>query len=144
MAAFHTVRVRDDDPRFRDTVGPDGVLWTGDEDLRFGSNSPAVDSGNNAWLTNGDAVDLLGQPRRLDDEFAPDTGLGVSPIVDLGPFERQRCRADVNDDGRLTPADFNAWVVAFNNGAIEADQNRDTFVTPADFNAWIINYNAGC
>ena len=144
VAAFNIERVREDDPLFRDTLGPDGVVWTGDEDLRFGSNSPAVASGNTAWLPNGDALDLIGQPRRLDDEFAADTGLGASPIVDLGPYERERCRADVNDDGRLTPADFNAWVVAFNNGAIEADQNRDTFVTPADFNAWIINYNAGC
>ncbi|MEM9662961.1 MAG: hypothetical protein AAF937_11710 [Planctomycetota bacterium] len=144
VAAFNVERVREDDPLFRDTLGPDGVVWTGDEDLRFGSNSPAVDSGNNALLTNNDSQDLLGQPRRLDDEFAPDIGLGVAPIVDLGPYERERCRADVNDDGRLTPADFNAWVLAFNNGAIEADQNLDTFVAPADFNAWVLNFNTGC
>ncbi len=142
--AFNIERARDDDPRFRDPVGPDGVVWTGDEDLRFGSDSPAVDSGNNAWLTNNDPLDLIGQPRRLDDEFAPDTGLGATPIVDLGPYERERCRADVNDDGRLSPADFNAWIIAFNENRIEADQNLDTLVTPADFNAWIINYNAGC
>ncbi len=142
--AFNIERARDDDPLFRDVLGPDGLPWTGDEDLRFGSGSPAVDSGNNALLTNDDALDLLGQPRRLDDAFTPDTGLGVAPIVDLGPYERRRCRADVNDDGRLTPADFNAWVLAFNNGSIEADQNLDGLVTPADFNAWIVNYNAGC
>ena len=142
--AFNIERARDDDPLFKDSIGPDGVLWSGDENLRFGSDSPAVDWGNNAWLTSGDAFDLDSRPRRLDDEFAPDAGLGLSPIVDLGPYERQRCRADVNDDGRLTPADFNAWVIAFNDGLIEADQNLDELVTPADFNAWVINYNAGC
>ncbi|MEL6497757.1 MAG: hypothetical protein AAF937_04025 [Planctomycetota bacterium] len=49
--------------------------------------------------------------------------------------------ADVNGDGSVTPADFNAWVIAFNNNDIAADQNCDGVVSPADFNAWVINYN---
>ena len=52
--------------------------------------------------------------------------------------------ADVNGDGLVTPADFNSWILAFNNNDIAADQNCDGFVTPADFNAWVVNYNAGC
>ncbi|MEO1584795.1 MAG: GC-type dockerin domain-anchored protein [Planctomycetota bacterium] len=63
-------------------------------------------------------------------------------------FYRERlaapCVADVNGDGTLTPADFTAWVVAFNMGDVAADQNGDGLVSPADFSAWISNFNAGC
>ncbi|RNC81176.1 MAG: hypothetical protein ED559_05085 [Phycisphaera sp.] len=52
--------------------------------------------------------------------------------------------ADTNGDGVLTPADFTAWINAFNNQAPECDQNGDDQCTPADFTAWIANYNAGC
>lgn len=54
------------------------------------------------------------------------------------------CVADVNGDGSLTPADFNAWIAAFNAVDPRADQNGDGLVTPADFNAWVLNFNAGC
>ncbi|MEL6499476.1 MAG: GC-type dockerin domain-anchored protein [Planctomycetota bacterium] len=54
------------------------------------------------------------------------------------------CPADTNGDGELTPADFNAWVIAFNAQAAECDQNGDGGCDPADFNAWVINFNAGC
>ncbi len=54
------------------------------------------------------------------------------------------CVADVNADGELSPADFNAWIQAFNLNDPAADQNGDGLVSPADFNAWIANFNAGC
>ncbi len=54
------------------------------------------------------------------------------------------CVADVNDDGILSPADFSAWVAAFNAMAPECDQNADGLCSPADFSAWVGNYNAGC
>ncbi|MEO1534218.1 MAG: hypothetical protein AAFS11_01465 [Planctomycetota bacterium] len=54
------------------------------------------------------------------------------------------CAADANDDGQLTPADFNAWVIAYNSDAPECDQNDDGLCNPADFNAWVLNFNAGC
>lgn len=54
------------------------------------------------------------------------------------------CLADVNGDGDVTPADFSAWVAAFNSGAPECDQNGDELCTPADFSAWVANFNAGC
>ena len=56
----------------------------------------------------------------------------------------ETCLADVNADGMVDPADFNAWIIAFNNGDPECDQNSDNLCTPADFNAWIVNFNAGC
>ncbi len=60
------------------------------------------------------------------------------------------CAADVNRDGAATPADFNAWILAYNSGDPASDQNGDgifgagSSAGAADFNAWIINYNAGC
>jgi len=54
------------------------------------------------------------------------------------------CLADVNGDGEVTPADFSAWVAAFNTQAPECDQNGDGSCTPADFSAWVANFNAGC
>ncbi len=54
------------------------------------------------------------------------------------------CVADTNGDGLLTPADFTAWVAAFNAQSAACDQNGDTLCTPADFTAWVANYNAGC
>ncbi|MEL6797445.1 MAG: GC-type dockerin domain-anchored protein [Planctomycetota bacterium] len=65
-----------------------------------------------------------------------DITITVTPGVD--------CVADVNRDGMLTPADFNAWVLAFNNQSPACDQNGDGQCTPADFNAWVLNFNAGC
>ncbi|MFI4871129.1 MAG: GC-type dockerin domain-anchored protein [Phycisphaerales bacterium JB061] len=54
------------------------------------------------------------------------------------------CIADTNGDGMLSPADFSAWVAAFNAQAPECDQNTDGACSPADFSAWVANYNAGC
>ena len=54
------------------------------------------------------------------------------------------CLADTNGDGSVTPADFSAWVAAFNAMAPQCDQNGDGQCTPADFSAWVANYNAGC
>ena len=54
------------------------------------------------------------------------------------------CHADTNADGRLTPADFIAWVVAFNTQSEACEQNGDGRCTPSDFNAWILNFNADC
>ncbi len=54
------------------------------------------------------------------------------------------CTGDTNGDGSLTPADFSAWIAAFNAMAPACDQNGDGLCTPADFSAWINNYNTGC
>ncbi len=54
------------------------------------------------------------------------------------------CVADTNGDGVLSPADFSAWIAAFNAMGAACDQNGDGLCTPADFTAWIANYNAGC
>lgn len=55
-----------------------------------------------------------------------------------------RCLPDVNNDGRLTPSDFTAWIVAYNRNDIAADMNLDGLVRPNDFNEWLRLYNLGC
>ncbi|HED54585.1 MAG TPA: hypothetical protein ENJ00_10360 [Phycisphaerales bacterium] len=54
------------------------------------------------------------------------------------------CLPDVNADGNLTPADFTAWISAYNAQDPAADQNQDGLINGSDFTAWIANYNAGC
>ncbi len=75
-------------------------------------------------------------PNTQDEEIGFRVASPVSPTVS--------CVADTNGDGQLTPADFNGWILAFNNQAPACDQNGDGLCTPADFNGWIINFNAGC
>lgn len=54
------------------------------------------------------------------------------------------CFADTNGDGLVSPADFSAWVAAFNDNTPACDQNENGSCTPADFSAWVSNYNTGC
>ena len=71
-------------------------------------------------------------------------GVASERMALLYPCETDTCIADTNHDGALTPADFTAWIAAFNSQAPECDQNGDGSCSPADFTAWIANYNAGC
>ena len=56
----------------------------------------------------------------------------------------EMCRPDTDLDGILSPADFSAWIAAFNINALECDQNGDGICSPADFSAWVTNFNTGC
>ncbi len=115
-----------------------------------GSNAAApldrYDFDNDGDTTEPISTDGLGNDRFVDIAAVPDTGLGMAPIVDIGAVEVQSmpCPADTNHDGALTPADFTAWIAAFNAMAPACDQNADGLCNPADFTAWIANYNAGC
>ncbi|MEO1583589.1 MAG: di-heme oxidoredictase family protein [Planctomycetota bacterium] len=68
----------------------------------------------------------------------------VDPDEASTPPQPAICTGDVNGDGTVTPADFTAWVLAFNTNTPDCDQNGDSLCTPADFSAFILNYNAGC
>lgn len=54
------------------------------------------------------------------------------------------CPADLNGDGALSGADFNAWLTAFLAGDSSADQNGDGMLSGADFNAFLSNFAGGC
>ena len=102
----------------------------------------AVTSGNGASLGSIVEVSYNGSSTSLT---------AVTPLVAAGGSYNglvratvDDCPADTNNDGVLTPADFTAWINAFNNNLPECDQNGDGSCTPTDFTAWIANYNAGC
>ncbi len=65
-------------------------------------------------------------------------------LLDEIELRRIECLPDTNGDGVLSPADFSAWVAAFNTQAPECDQNGDGVCSPADFSAWVANFNTGC
>ncbi|MEL6796250.1 MAG: agmatine deiminase family protein [Planctomycetota bacterium] len=69
---------------------------------------------------------------------------GIDDVDALISITGSSCLVDVNGDGFVDPADFNAWVIAFNTNGAGCDQNDDGVCTAADFNAWVLNYNAGC
>ena len=75
-------------PRFVDFNGADNVLGTADDDLHLRSGSPGIDAGDNHAL-GVTAVDLDGNPRRVDDPQTPDTGRGKRPNIDMGAYEFQ-------------------------------------------------------
>jgi hypothetical protein len=91
------------DPLFVDIDGPDNNLLTiADNDYRLAAGSPCSDAGDNARVaqdlididSDGDPneltpLDLLMQPRFVEDPLAPNTGSGTPPLVDLGAYERQ-------------------------------------------------------
>lgn len=86
-------------------------------------------------------VEVNGQIYASQLTLNPDA-TGVTEIIVETPGNE--CVADTNGDGVLSPADFNAWILAFNSSAPACDQNGDGVCSPADFNAWILAYNAGC
>lgn len=90
------------DPQFADITGPDGLVWSGDEDLRLTSGSPALDRGDANFVLSdltdldGDGdldeetpLDLRDGPRFLNDPNAPNNGLPNAQgfVPDLGSYE---------------------------------------------------------
>jgi len=54
------------------------------------------------------------------------------------------CRADVNRNGTVEPADFTAWLSAYQNGSLLADMTGNGVLTSADFTKWVDLFNRGC
>ncbi len=97
------------DPLFVDADGADNIPGNGDDDLRLGSGSPAIDSGNTPALPSDpfdldqdgitserSSLDLGGNPRILDDANTPGTS------VDMGALEHS---SDCNNNGRPDPCE---------------------------------------
>jgi hypothetical protein len=49
----------------------------------------AVDFDCDGNVTEPTPLDLLEQPRFVEDPLAPNSGAGTPPLVDLGAYERQ-------------------------------------------------------
>ncbi|RNC81642.1 MAG: VCBS repeat-containing protein [Phycisphaera sp.] len=124
------------------------VAFSDPEDL---SQQPA---GVPLLVREGDLENNAGATALNDDlvVYIDPNASPLPPAMILGFFEHTTitsdsvtiCLADVNGDGTLTPADFTAWINAYNNNLPSCDQNQDGLCTPTDFTAWIANYNAGC
>ncbi|MEO0630173.1 MAG: spondin domain-containing protein [Planctomycetota bacterium] len=106
----------------------------------------AYDSGTDSGLefVSANADTQPPEPIRNIQVEPPFDGVSAIATMRLILQSVEECPADLNQDGQLTPADFNAWVQAFNAQSGAADQNGDGAIDPADFNAWVINFNAGC
>ncbi|MBK7642979.1 MAG: right-handed parallel beta-helix repeat-containing protein [Planctomycetes bacterium] len=61
----------------------------GSGDVHLGPLSPCADAGSNPAVPVGTTTDLEGNPRFADAPGVPDTGLGSSPLVDIGAYELQ-------------------------------------------------------
>jgi hypothetical protein len=102
-----------------------------------------------ATLANGNNHTIISAPS-ITGQFDTVNVLTSGQLITRVVYEptqvvlRTRCRADVNLDASVTPADFSAWIGAFNAMNPAADQNLDGLITPADFSSWIQNFNTPC
>ncbi|MEO1534390.1 MAG: GC-type dockerin domain-anchored protein [Planctomycetota bacterium] len=132
-----------------DDIDVDGTLTLGGTlVIEFADGYVPTSSRNVIFIDGEPGVELLGDFDAVEVPIEPVGWTytvelvfgGVRVLIDPPP----PCPADTNGDGLLTPADFNAWVLAFNTQAPECDQNGDGICAPADFNAWVLNFNSGC
>jgi endonuclease I len=137
-------------PGFAAALDIDAVILSGDTAglIITGVPAPGLPAGDAAAI----GIELTPQESGpiaalvtllVSDEDLP--GAAVSSIeVSIIAHAVADCPADVNADGAVTPADFSAWIAAFNAQTPACDQNADGLCTPADFSAWIANFNVGC
>ncbi len=64
-------------------------IFMGTDDLHLQPASPCNDAGDNTAVPGVITTDIEGNPRISDAPFAPDTGNGSSPFVDMGAYEDQ-------------------------------------------------------
>ncbi|MEO1583079.1 MAG: DUF5060 domain-containing protein [Planctomycetota bacterium] len=83
-------------------------------------------------LVAGGNASIPGPPGDVDQDWAATIALS------------RPCPPDANNDGSLSPADFTAWILAFNTQAAECDQNGDDLCSPQDFTSFLLNFNIGC
>ncbi len=136
------VGIIDADPLFVDSLGPDGIPGTGDEDLRLLFGSPAIDAGDELFLVpwsgtgmaEGIATDLDGHARVL------------CGAVDMGAYEFAIGDRDCNGTVDLFDvAGFQGCFSGDSNGDPEAlpdeclsfDFNADGLVDLADYAAHV-------
>ncbi len=130
------------DPNISGEVDPALCQWGGNEEPPCQSTVPYAPSARNLLSYSAKTCRDHLTPGQLSHAYA--TLVNLRPELVANACDPCPNIADVNDDGVLSPADFSAWIAAFNAGDASADQNTDGSITPADFTAWISNYNLGC
>jgi hypothetical protein len=143
------------DPLLADADGLDNILGTDDDNVRVRSGSRCIDAGDNTMLppdfTDLDADGDTGEPTSLDaagfwraedDPATVDTGVGPSPIVDMGAYEFVlSCPADLdldrdvdNDDLLILESCASGPGIGYTGVACEmADLDDDLDVDQTDF-----------
>ncbi|HKQ49975.1 MAG TPA: sulfatase [Phycisphaerae bacterium] len=148
-------------PHFVDELGPDGLAFNGDEDLRLQSGSACIDAGNNADVpadtmdcdqdlntSEPIAIDGHGANRFEDDPLTLNVNNAPPPVVDMGAFEYfnpQACplSGDANRDGAVDGLDIQVLVDCTLNGFSPladctcADINQDQITSLVDIDIYI-------
>ena len=122
-------------------------MFVGTSDYRLAAGSPAIDAGENAGWTSLLMTDHEGNPRFVDDPDTVDTGLGGTPVIDMGAYEYQvisMCAADLTGDGTLNFFDVSAFLNAFAAGDLGADFTGDGMLNFFDVSAFLSAFAAGC
>ncbi len=95
-----------EDPMFVNPLGDDWIAGTLDDNLRLAPGSPCIDAGKNQFAIDaGLTTDLDCMTRFWDDVDTLDTGVGTSPIVDMGAYEY-----NPNECIKDTAPFFNDWI----------------------------------
>lgn len=139
--AFNT----DTDPRFFDPAR---------DDYSLRNDSPAINAAWDPYLpidiadldrdsnfTETSPYDLAGMTRRLD-AGRTSSGLGVTPLVDYGAYER--CNADMNRDGRTDFYDVTTMIRGYLDSNPDADLNADGQHTVDDLLRFLSSFDEGC
>jgi hypothetical protein len=123
-----------------------GWRWNGNNGTQYRTVMAYSPGSRQPYFSNPD-INFQGAPTGVNDSednarCHDNTRFSVAKFRDS--VSTNDCIADTNNDGVLSPADFSAWVAAFNTMSAACDQNNDGSCTPADFSAWVANFNAGC
>lgn len=117
-------------------------------DFRISASSPAIDAGDNTQpMLAGILADLGSGVRFIDDLDTPDTGIGSSPIIDMGAYEYQGtppCPADFTGDGIMDFFDISIFLQAFANQDPIADFTDDGIWDFFDVSVFLQAFAAGC
>jgi len=148
--------------------GLDGVASSGadpmfmdptNDGFKLAAMSPGIDAGDSTRVPadfldlddDADTAELLpidsqGGDRFVDDPGTIDTGVGPTPLVDLGAFERQPdpCPADLSGDGVASFPDVGIFLGLFATSDPAADFNGDGAVSFPDVGAFLAAFQAGC
>ncbi len=121
-----------------------------DADFAPMAGSPAIDAGDNSAVPTGVTLDLPGNARFVDDPETADTGIGESPIVDLGAIEfgastaTAECAPDMIEDGVLDFFDVVAFISMWQARNPRADMNGDSQHDFFDVLIYLEMFSNGC
>lgn len=117
------------------------------DDFRLLSGSPCIDASDNTAWPIMVLTDLDDNPRFVDDTSTADTGVGPTPIADMGSYEyipSASCQADLNGDGVLDFFDISEFLNAFGVMGPIADFTNDGAYDFFDISAFLTAFSSGC